>query len=109
MIQSVLRNLITNAIKFTRENGSVIIDAKIAKGNMVEITVSDNGIGMDDNVLKNLFNIQGNVGRAGTNGEPSSGLGLLLCKEFTLKHGGRIWAQSKEGEGSSFTFTLPLS
>ncbi|PKP36208.1 MAG: hypothetical protein CVT98_08645 [Bacteroidetes bacterium HGW-Bacteroidetes-15] len=108
MIQSVFRNLITNAIKFTRENGSVLIDAKVVDSKMVEITISDNGIGMDENILKNLFSIQGNVGRAGTNGEPSSGLGLLLCKEFTLKHGGRIWAQSQEGEGSSFTFTLPL-
>jgi signal transduction histidine kinase len=109
MIQSVFRNLITNAIKFTKENGSVLIDAKVVDKKMVEITISDNGIGMDEKILNNLFRIQGNVGRPGTNGEPSSGLGLLLCKEFILKHGGKIWAQSQEGEGSSFTFTLMLS
>jgi PAS domain S-box-containing protein len=109
MVQSILRNLISNAVKFTNEGGTVLIDAEKVDEKMVEITISDNGIGMDSKILNDLFRIQGNVGRTGTNGEPSSGLGLLLCKEFTLKHGGKIWAQSQEGVGSDFIFTLPLS
>lgn len=107
MVESVLRNLISNALKFTERNGVVSINASKIDDEWVEITVSDSGVGMDDDILANLFKIECNIGREGTEEEPSSGFGLLLCKDFILKHDGKIWANSKVGEGSTFHFTLP--
>jgi len=109
MINSIFGNLLSNAVKFTREGGRVSIKAKTNSHGMVEIAVEDTGMGMPERMLNNLFKIGEKVGREGTDGELSTGLGLLLCKEFVEKHGGKIWAESEEGKGSIFYFTIPSS
>ena len=106
MIDSVLRNLISNSVKFTRQGGKIIVSAQDIKNDLVEISISDDGIGMSDELINKLFKIEEKVGRAGTEGEPSTGLGLLLCKEFVEKNGGKIWVKSEENKGSTFYFTL---
>lgn len=107
MLKTILRNLISNAVKFTHRNGKVEVNASVRE-NMVEIAVSDNGTGMSELTMDGLFKIDANVSTAGTENEKGTGLGLFLCKEFVEKHGGRIWADSRPGEGSVFIFTLPL-
>ena len=107
MINSIISNLLSNAVKFTKKDGAVTIKAKKIDDEMVEISVQDAGIGMSESTINKLFKIGENIGRNGTDGEPSTGLGLLLCKEFVEKHGGKIWAESKENIGSTFYFTLP--
>jgi len=107
MIGSVLRNLISNAVKFTKKDGQVTIKAKTVSNGKIEISVEDTGIGISERLANNLFKIDEKVGRKGTDGELSTGLGLLLCKEFVEKHGGKIWVESEEGKGSKFIFTLP--
>jgi signal transduction histidine kinase len=107
MLNSILRNLLTNAVKFTSKNGKVIVNAKGADNNFVEIAVTDNGIGMADDLCRKLFRIEEKVGRKGTEGEESTGMGLLVCKEFVEKNGGKIWVESKEGTGSTFYFIVP--
>ncbi len=107
MIQSVFRNLISNAIKFTHRGGKVTIKAKETDDNMVEVSVSDSGVGINPKDIQKLFRIDQTHSTAGTEGEPSTGLGLILCREFVEKHGGKIWAESQVGMGSTFSFTLP--
>jgi signal transduction histidine kinase len=106
MISSVLRNLISNALKFTKINGEIIISAK-AIDNMHLIQVSDTGIGIRKEDINNLFRIDKIYSTKGTYNEGGTGLGLILCKEFVTKHGGEIWVESKEGTGSDFYFTIP--
>jgi len=108
MLKIILRNLIANAIKFTNSKGSIEIYA-LKKNNFIEITVSDNGIGMNKETLNKLFVIQTNETTLGTANEKGSGLGLILCKEFIEKQGGKIWVESEIGKGSDFKFTLPLN
>ncbi|OGU34931.1 MAG: hypothetical protein A2068_00815 [Ignavibacteria bacterium GWB2_35_6b] len=108
MVNSILHNLLSNALKFSNQGGEVILNAKKLENEMVEISVSDNGIGMSDKTRNKLFNIEEKVGRKGTEGEDSTGLGLLLCKEFVEKHGGSIWVESQENKGSVFYIKLPL-
>jgi signal transduction histidine kinase len=107
MINTVLRNLINNAIKFTYENGEIDMTMEL-KNDLVEITVSDNGMGMKPELIQELFKLDKKTGRPGTHGESSTGLGLLLCKEFIEIHGGQLWADSDLGKGSDFHFTIPL-
>ncbi len=107
MLKAVLRNLITNAIKFTTPGGKISVIA-IKRQNQIEIAVSDNGVGMDENTKNNLFSIKTNGSMLGTANEKGSGLGLILCKEFVEKQGGKIWVESEEEKGSIFKFTLPL-
>jgi PAS domain S-box-containing protein len=107
MLASTIRNIASNAVKFTSTGGKVSITAKPTIGNKIEISVKDTGIGMDAEMLGNMFKLDVSISRKGTDGEPSTGLGLLLCKDFIEKHGGRIWAESEEGKGSTFYFTLP--
>lgn len=107
MISSVIRNLITNAIKFTNRGGTVVITSE-ATDKAVTISVQDNGIGMPESLRARLFRIGEKVRRTGTDKEPSSGLGLLLCKEFINKHNGTLSVASEEGKGSTFTITLPV-
>ncbi|MEI6061613.1 MAG: response regulator [Bacteroidota bacterium] len=109
MLQSVIRNLVSNAIKFTPQGGRVSILAGLAENNTSVIAVKDSGIGMSITLLASLFQININSSRPGTEGEPSSGLGLLLCKEFIEKHGGELWVESEEGKGSDFFFTIPCN
>lgn len=106
MLNSVLRNLMTNAVKFTSKNGKVSVSSKETVNNFVEIALTDNGIGMSDELCKKLFRMEEKVGRKGTEGEESTGLGLLVCKQFVEKNGGKIWVDSKEGTGSTFYFTV---
>ncbi len=107
MIQTVIRNLVSNAVKFTARGGKIIISAKNASTNGIEISIKDTGIGISKKMMANLFRLDVQVNRSGTEGEPSTGLGLLLCKEFVEKHGGNIWLKSEEGKGSVFYFSLP--
>ena len=107
MLASTIRNLTSNAVKFTRKGGKVTIAAKPGPGHSVEISVSDTGIGMSPKMIDDLFRLDVKSNRKGTDNEPSTGLGLLLCKDFIEKHGGKIWVESKEGVGSTFCFTLP--
>ncbi len=108
MLKTILRNLISNAIKFTNPGGHINIYAINDKAN-VTVTVSDSGIGIAPDILSNLFDITQTHTTNGTANESGTGLGLLLCKEFIDKHGGKIWAESKEGKGSDFKFSLPIA
>ncbi len=109
LLLSVLRNLTTNAIKFTERKGKILFTANHFANNFVQINVIDNGIGIRKDMIEKLFLIEKMVGRPGTEGEASSGLGLLLCKDFVEKQGGNIWVESEEKKGSTFSFTLPKS
>jgi signal transduction histidine kinase len=106
LISSVLRNLLSNAIKFTPKNGKVFIHAHKVHEN-IEISVKDTGIGIPENIGNNIFRIDVKYTREGTEQEKGTGLGLLLCREFIERHGGKIWVESKLGEGSEFKFTIP--
>ena len=108
MIESLFRNLVSNAVKFTNLEGRVTITAVPSSNNFVEFRIADSGIGMDQNLIDNLFRLDVNIGRKGTAGELSTGLGLIICKEIIDKHKGKIWVESKELNGSIFHFTLPL-
>ncbi|MFA7359709.1 MAG: PAS domain-containing sensor histidine kinase [Candidatus Kapaibacterium sp.] len=107
MLATVLRNLISNAIKFTNKGGSVTISDHIFENNVL-ITVKDTGIGMSNDLINNLFKIDRKTNRTGTDNEPSTGLGLVLCKEYVDKHYGKIWIVSEEGKGSEFIVSLPV-
>jgi signal transduction histidine kinase len=107
MFKAVLRNLVSNAIKFTNAGGAVNITAKQMNSN-ITISVADNGIGIAPHNLIKLFEMAEVITTKGTAEETGTGLGLLLCKEFVEKHGGKIWVESEVGKGSNFKFTLPL-
>jgi signal transduction histidine kinase len=109
MINSVLLNLLSNAVKFTHRHGSITVTARIQSNQTALIAVEDTGMGIHQRDLERLFKIGEKVGAIGTEGELSTGLGLILCREFVEKHGGKIWADSHAGKGSVFSFTLPLS
>ncbi|MCB1193901.1 MAG: hybrid sensor histidine kinase/response regulator [Leptospiraceae bacterium] len=108
MINTVIRNLISNAIKFTLNGGKIEIISEVKK-NFVEIIVKDNGIGMEEEDIKKLFRIDTKHRTLGTNDEKGTGLGLNLCKEFINKHGGKIWVNSIPNIGSQFFISLPHS
>lgn len=105
MLKTILRNLISNALKFTSTRGKVEIKA-ISKGSTIEILVFDTGTGISKDDMAKIFRIDSNFTKDGTENEKGTGLGLLLCKEFVEKHGGKIWVESEIGKGSTFTFTL---
>ena len=108
-LRTVFRNLISNAIKFTPNGGTLTLGAEPNSKGFVVISVIDTGIGMPDHIKNNLFSISTKVSRLGTNNEPSTGLGLILCKELIEKHGGDIWVESQEGKGTTIYFTIPLA
>jgi PAS domain S-box-containing protein len=108
MLKAVLRNLLSNAIKFTNNGGAININAVENPENII-ISVSDNGIGIAPDDLPKLFDLTQVITTRGTSKETGTGLGLLLCKEFVEKHGGKIWVESEPGKGSDFKFTLPIS
>jgi signal transduction histidine kinase len=107
MIDTIVRNLLNNAIKFTNKDGKIAVKVQ-KKHQNVEISITDNGIGIPDLIKKKLFKINGKIIRPGTDNEIGNGMGLLLCSEFIDKHKGKIWAESELGKGSTFKFTLPL-
>lgn len=109
MINTVIRNLLANALKFTRQNGKIEISAKETSGEKVQICIADNGIGIKSKIRENLFSINSPHITAGTNQETGSGLGLKLCKEFVEKNKGTISVESTPGEGSVFCIELPVS
>ena len=106
VLNTVLRNLISNAIKFTGRGGMIEISTN-AKNDDVEITIKDNGQGIERDKLALLFNVDSRYHQKGTEGEKGTGLGLIVCKEFIEKSGGKIWVESEKGVGSKFTFTMP--
>ncbi len=103
---AIIRNLLSNAIKFTTSGGKITIAAR-EKKDIVEIWVSDTGIGMKQEIIDKLFNIGEKISERGTAKETGTGLGLILCKEFAEKNNGKIRVESTPGKGSKFTFTLP--
>ncbi len=106
MFETILRNLVSNAIKFTNPGGHIVISARTEQGKPLKIRVKDDGIGMPDKIKDKLFLINEATSRKGTGGEASSGLGLILIKEFVERHNGTISVESEEGKGSTFEFTL---
>jgi signal transduction histidine kinase/nitrogen regulatory protein PII-like uncharacterized protein len=106
MINTILRNLITNAIKFTHTNGEINVIAE-RQSNEIMVHVRDTGVGISEVEIDKLFKISEKTTSRGTKDEKGTGLGLLLCKEFVEKHGGKIWVESQLGKGSDFIFTLP--
>jgi signal transduction histidine kinase len=106
MLQTILRNLVSNAIKFTKPKGKVDIYTEQTNG-LIEIRITDNGIGMDEKAISELFVLNVHESSVGTRNERGSGLGLLVCKEFIEKNGGTLRIESKKEIGSSFIFTLP--
>jgi PAS domain S-box-containing protein len=106
MFDTILRNLVSNAIKFAPHGANVLISALLKENRTIEVKVTDTGIGMSPEILSKLFLLDQQICRKGTNGEPSTGLGLMLCKEFIEKNGGRISVESEVGKGSIFSFTI---
>ena len=110
MVNTIFRNLISNAIKFTPSKGSIIIDCKQnPEEKMLEVSVSDTGVGIDPKNIEKLFRIDESYSTSGTENEEGTGLGLVLCKEFVEKNSGRIWVESEVGKGTTFWFSLPIS
>nr|NQU88866.1 hybrid sensor histidine kinase/response regulator [Bacteroidota bacterium] len=105
-IKTVLRNLISNAIKFSQPKGEIIISVRKEKEDWVVVSVKDSGIGMNKETMNNLYKKDKNEPRWGTRGEKGVGLGLIISREFIEKHGGSLWIYSEEGKGSTFHFTL---
>lgn len=106
MIETIIRNLLMNAIKFTNQGGNVYLSVGEDESSF-KIEVKDEGIGMSPEIRKKLFDASENYTSPGTSGEKGTGLGLLICKDFVEKHGGKIWVESTEGKGSKFSFTIP--
>jgi two-component system, sensor histidine kinase and response regulator len=122
MIHSVIQNIITNSIKFSNAKGRVVVRARVPQTyvksktsvesddrHWLEVSISDNGIGIPDEILPKLFKLDGQYSQPGTANEPGTGLGLVLCHEMVEKNGGRIWAESIAGQGTTFVFTILLS
>ncbi len=107
MVETIIRNFISNSVKFTPRGGKIKVSARKTSDNTVEISIHDTGVGMNKELMANLFRLIEQTGRKGTEGESSTGLGLIICKDFVEKHEGKIWAESEVGKGSTFYFTLP--
>ena len=107
MLKTVVRNLLSNAIKFSKENSEVLVKMEEVDG-MAVVSVQDYGCGISEEGQKKLLHTDTHFSTFGTNNEEGSGLGLLLCKDFDVKNGGKLWFTSKEGEGSIFSFSIPV-
>jgi PAS domain S-box-containing protein len=107
LLKSIFQNLITNSIKFTPEAGEIKIEACKEGNAQIKVSIKDSGIGMSEEVQKNIFSNEANMAKSGINPEKSRGLGLILVKDFVEKHHGKVWVESNAGEGSTFYFTLP--
>lgn len=107
MLNTVVRNLLSNAIKFSKENSEVLVKMEEVDG-MAVVSVQDYGCGISEEGQKKLLHTDTHFSTFGTNNEEGSGLGLLLCKDFVVKNGGKLWFTSKEGEGSIFSFSIPV-
>jgi len=111
MVEMILRNLISNALKFTAADGQIGISATILSEPMgwVEVAVQDTGVGMSAEMCHKVFQLEHHVTTLGTAQEQGTGLGLMICQEMVVKHGGRIWVESEVGVGTTVKFTLALS
>ena len=107
MLKTVVRNLLSNAIKFSKENSEVLVKMEEVDG-MAVVSVQDYGCGISEEGQKKVLHTDTHFSTFGTNNEEGSGLGLLLCKDFVVKNGGKLWFTSKEGEGSIFSFSIPV-
>jgi two-component system sensor histidine kinase/response regulator len=107
MIKTVVRNLLSNAIKFSRENSTIVISATTEDGKAI-VSVKDSGCGIAEEDQAKLLHTDTHFSTFGTNNEEGSGLGLLLCQDFVEKNNGKLWFTSKKGEGSTFSFSIPL-
>ncbi len=105
MIETVIRNLISNALKFTEAGGTITVNAE-KEGGFVKVSVKDTGVGMPEKIREKLFKVDKHITTRGTNDEKGTGLGLIISKEFVEMHGGKIYVESEEGKGSTFTFTI---
>ena len=106
MLRSIVQNLVTNSIKYTLQKGLITIDAQCID-NMVEVCITDSGIGMEADIRKNLFTNFKSASLSGTNDEKIKGLGLILVKDFVNQHSGTIRVESELGKGTSIIFTMP--
>lgn len=107
MLKTVVRNLLSNAIKFSKENSEILVKMEEVNG-MAVVSVQDHGCGISEEGQKKLLHADTHFSTFGTNNEEGSGLGLLLCKDLVVKNGGKLWFTSKEGEGSIFSFSIPV-
>ena len=107
MIKTVIRNLLSNAIKFSNEETEILVTVQEQEG-MAVVSVKDSGCGIDEENQKKLLHTDTHFSTFGTNNEEGSGLGLLLCQDFVIKNGGRLWFTSVKGEGAIFSFSIPL-
>ncbi len=107
MLSAILRNIISNAVKFTSENGRITVGTKESETDLI-FFVKDTGIGMDKKDIDKLFRLDVSLSNSGTNNEQGTGLGLIICKEFVEKHSGKIWVESEKNKGTTFYFTIPL-
>lgn len=106
MLYTILRNLVSNAVKFSYEGGEILLEAGI-RANDTVFSVADKGMGIDEDGIKKLFRIDSDYSTLGTNNEQGTGLGLILCKEFVDNHNGSIWVESEKGKGSTFYCAFP--
>lgn len=106
MISLVLRNLVSNAVKFTPRNGQVTISTTMISTDTLQVSISDTGQGLTEEEKAKLFRLDINFTTSGTENEPGTGLGLILCKECIERHGGKIWVESEYSKGCNFIFTL---
>jgi signal transduction histidine kinase len=107
MLNTIMRNLVSNALKFTDQSGKIIISAKDFEDDRLLVSVTDTGIGMSDEAKDKIFRIDSKYSTPGTNNEQGTGLGLILCKELVEKNNGEIFVESEKGKGTTFSFTLP--
>lgn len=107
MLSTVVRNILGNAIKFTPREGFITMNSSVI-GNMVQVSISDTGVGMDQTQIQKVLDANSTLSTEGTDLETGTGLGLILCKDFIESNGGQIWARSEIGKGSVFYFTIPL-
>lgn len=107
MVDTVVRNLVTNALKFTSQGGTVDVSS-VEQNNQVQVTVADSGVGIRKDLIESIFALDQKTSTTGTAGEKGTGLGLPLCKDMLERNGGQIWVESTEGKGAKFHFTLPI-
>ncbi len=109
MVKTVIRNFMSNALKFSPKETTITVDVKTIDDSFAQVSVQDQGCGIDDEGQKKLLHEDTHYSTFGLNNEEGSGLGLLLCKDFVNKNGGELWFETKKGEGSTFFFTVPLT
>ena len=109
MVKTVIRNFMSNALKFSPKETTITVDVKTIDDSFAQVSVQDQGCGIDDEGRKKLLHEDTHYSTFGLNNEEGSGLGLLLCKDFVNKNGGKLWFETQKGEGSTFFFTVPLT